>query len=195
MTRLRPKTARAVAEYPSSPVVYRRPVLRAFFALFYGGTAAGLVWQLAVPSDNAADQLSPQDWWLGLVFFLLFGGAYLYASSRLVLDATHVRLYNPFRRADIPLAHVAEVVPGSNLLIVTDYARFYAWGVEAANAQLAADSFGTQGDVASLIRRAAQTAGNATDPPARYHFSMPDPLFFVVGVMYLAITMYVTFAL
>jgi hypothetical protein len=194
MTRLRPRTARQIAEYPSSPVVYRRPVLRAFFALFYGGTAAFLVWTWVAP-DQPADRLTSQDWWEGPVFFAVLGGAYLYASSRLVVDTTHARIYNPLRRVAIPLGHVTGVTSGRNLAIVTGYATFSAWAVEAANVQVAAESYGTQGDLAELIMRAAHTAGSAAERPARYRFSPPDPFFWIVGCLYVAIALYEVFAL
>lgn len=194
MTRLRPRTARQIAEYPASPVVYRRPVLRVLFALFYGGTAALLVWMLVAP-DQPSDRPTSEDWWQAPVLLLMFGSAYLYGSSHLVVDTTHARIYNPLRRVDIPLAHVTDVAPGSNLRVATGYATFSAWSVEAANVQVAADSYGTQSDLIALILSAARTAGNAADPPARYRFSPPDPFFWIVGCVYVAIALYEILAL
>ena len=47
----------------------------------------------------------------------------------------------------------------------------------------------------ALILSAARTAGNAADPPARYRFSPPDPFFWIVGCVYVAIALYEVLAL
>jgi hypothetical protein len=114
----------------------------------------------------------------------MFGFAYLYGSSTLTVDATHVRILNPLRRVTIPLVHVSSAVARSNLEVVTEYKHFFAWGVEAANVQLAVAEFGTQSDVAELITEAAQVATNGADPQAPYRFAMPDLFFWFVALVY-----------
>jgi hypothetical protein len=108
--------------------------------------------------EGKGDDLTGGDWWLQIFFLVRLGGLYLYAASSLVVTRTHVIVRNPLRRTDIPLAHVTTAISGNDLRIRTDYRSFVAAGVEAANAQVVADDFGTQADLAKLINRAAAQA-------------------------------------
>jgi hypothetical protein len=151
MTLIRPRTARQIAQYPANPVVYRRVVLSAVLAAGYVGFALVTISLLASPPSDLADRLTAGDGWLSVGVLVMLGGAYLIYSPPMVVDATHVHIRNPFRGVDIPLGHVTRVVPGSTFSIETAYGRFYAWGIEAANVQMASGRYGTQTDVAELI--------------------------------------------
>ncbi len=139
--------------------------------------------------EGKGDDLTGDDWWLQIVFLILLGGLYLFVASSLVVTRTHVIVRNPLRRAVIPLGHVRAAIRGSNLRIKTDYRDFIAAGVEAAKAQVFTDNFGTQADLAKLINRAAgrASARRATDDtePARYRFSLPDPLFLAFAAVHI----------
>lgn len=180
MTWLRPQTASSIASWPGTPVVYQRPVLRASSALFLLGLAALHLSTVWFPPQD--DPLLASDWWVGPAMFLMLGGLYLYCSSRLMVTATQVLLENPLRRVAIPLGQVTAVTPGENLKIETAYGHFYAWGVEAAQAQMMAGDYGTQGNLVTLIERAAKESP-AAGRPARYRWRLPDPFFLVVGVI------------
>ena len=80
------------------------------------------------------------------------------------------------------MGHITEVVPGFNLMLKTDYAKFAAWAVEAGNAQVAMGNFGTQGEMADLITAAAARR-DIVSPRARYRWNWPDPLFFIVAIV------------
>lgn len=195
MSRLRPRTARQIGQYPAVPVVYRRRVVGGFFTFMLLAPLGFITWMLASPPSLPTDRLLATDWWWPLAAFVLFSVPYLIYTPALVVDATHVRVRNPFRAIDIPLGHVTKVLPGSTFSVVTSYGQFYAWGIEAANIQVAAGAYGTQGDVAGLIEQASKTVGNATDPPARYRFSSPRVFFWTVGLCYLACAGYMVYAL
>jgi hypothetical protein len=179
---LHARTRAAIASYPSVPVIYRRPVLRAAVGLMLGVAAAGLVLLVLSPPTTPSDRLTRDEWWLGPVFLGILGGLYLYVASRMDIDATHVRICNPFRRVDVPLAHIISVHPGSNLRIETDYAVFTAWGVEAANAQVMLGRYGTQDRLARLIREASTHATDDSLSPARYRWAWPDPFFVTCAI-------------
>lgn len=184
MTRLRPRTARAIARWPEETVVYRRPFIRAFLGLFYGGFAVLLAWQLLAPSDDPQDVFTSGDWWVVPLAFVSLAAAYLFGTSRLEIDRSHVRILNPVWRADIPLAQVTGATTGSTLVVETAHGRFSAWGAEAANVQLALDSYGTQGDLVQFISSAAAGAVPSHEPAARYRFRWPDPFFWAVALLY-----------
>ena len=179
---MRSRTRAAIAAYPVAPVVYRRPVLRTLTGLMLGGMTALLVWSLLSPPASPADRVTQADWWLGPACLGILGGIYLYVASRLEVDATHLRIRNPLRRADIPLAHVTSVEAGSHLRIETDYAAFIAWGVEAARTQVMFGTYGTQAQLAQLIRDASTRATNSAQTQARYRWSSPDPVFCVCAL-------------
>jgi hypothetical protein len=186
MTRLRPTTARAAASYPDVPVRYHRPVLRTVVgALLVGESVLGI--SLTYFPDGR-DDLAGGDWYLHLLFLVMFGGLYLYVAASVVVARTQVVVSNPFRRVEIPLTQIRLAVPGSNLRIKTASRDFVAAGVEAANVQSATGEYGTQGDLAGLINRAAADAQRVdADPPepARYHFAWPDPLFLAFAAIHL----------
>lgn len=174
MTRLRPRLARDAEVYPERPIVYRRPFLRLFAAAFLAFTA----WlDLELTFSEVEDGFRRDDWLLALAFVPTLGLFYLFTTSRLVVDATHVVISNPLRQVKIPLAHVVDVVPGSNLKIVTRYKKFWAWGVEAANAQVVARNFGSQATLQSLILDAARKTEVRDAGEARYRFRPPDLVF------------------
>ena len=172
MWELRSRTRRGIAAYPATPVVYRRPVLRAVSGAIFAAMALGLVW--AVLHPDSTDPLTASEWPLPVLLVAMIGPVYVYASSSLVVDTTHVHLLNPFRRVDIPLGHVLDVTPGSGLSIRTSYDTFSAWAVEAGNLQLVTGSLRTQRDLAGVIRRAAAEAQNADEPSVRYRWAAPD---------------------
>lgn len=130
-----------MASYPATPVVYRRPFLRAIAGIFLAGTALGLAYMVwSQPSLVAEDRLGRSDWWIPVAFLIMFGGFYLYASTRLVLSQTAVRIINPLAQVEIPLGQVTDAVPDWHLVVVTGFGRFRAWAVEAANVQIVAVS-------------------------------------------------------
>lgn len=180
MTWLRPHTASSIASWPEAPVVYQRPVLRAISALFLVGFTALDVSMVWFPPQD--DPLLASDWWLGPGILLVLGVLYLCASARLVVTATQVLLQNPLRQVAIPLGQVTAVRPGENLKIETGYGHFYAWGVEAAKAQMVSGDYGTQGNLVTLIEAAAKESP-ASGRPARYRWRLPDPFFLLVGVI------------
>ncbi len=185
MTRLRPTTARAVASYPEVPVRYHRPFLRAVAGAFLVGSSVLGISLMYFPDGE--DDLVRGDWYLHLMFLVMLGGLYLYVASSVVVTRTGVVVSNPFRRAEIPLTQILQMVPGSNLRIRTAHRDFVAAGVEAANVQSESGVYGTQGDLAGLIDRAAAAArgGDAVEPAARYRFAWPDPLFLGFAVVHL----------
>lgn len=181
MSLLRPRTARAIKSWPQAPVVYHRPFLRTVTALFLIGMLVLYTSDVWFPPPD--DPLLASDWWLGLGIFAMLGGLHLFASSKLRITSTHVEISNPLRRATIPLAHVTGATAGSNLRVETAYNHFNAWGVEAANAQMAADNLGTQDDLVTLIEEAAHAAPADDGPPARYRLTWPDPLFLLTATV------------
>ncbi len=183
MSALRSRTARAMKTYPATPVIYRRPVLRVCFAAFLiGGTALNLE-VLLDDSIAPSDRFTAAEWWFPVFVLCVFGSLYEYSCSRLVVDRDSVLIRNPFGRIRIPLAHITEVVPAWHLRISTAYGRWSAWGVEAANAQMAADDFGTQADLVRLISEVAGTAENPGEARARYRLSSPDWLYWICAVL------------
>jgi len=189
VVRLRSRTHGAMAGYPATPVVYRRPVLRAIAGLVLAGTAVGLanmVWSR--PALAAEDRLGRSDWWIPVAFLIMFGGFYLYASTRLVLSQTAVRIVNPLAQVEIPLGHVTDAVPDWHLVVVTGYGRFRAWAVEAANVQMVAGEYGTQQGLADLIKQAASSADDGEKPRARYRPRVPDALFVLSALTLLVCT-------
>lgn len=188
VTRLRPRLARDAQAYPDRPVIYRRPFLRlagAGFLVFISSIVVSITfWKVD-------DGLTSGDWLWPLAFLPTLGAYYLFTTSTLIVNRTHVVINNPLRRACVPLAHVADVVPGRNLKIVTDYKRFAAWGVEAANVQVVTGKFGSQETLRALLLRAAAAAENAAEPPARYRFRWPDPLF----IAFLVVSLVCSFGL
>jgi hypothetical protein len=187
VTRLRPRTARAIARWPEETVVYRRPFVRAFLGLFYGGFAALLAWLSLAPSDDPQEVFTSGDWWVVPLAFLSLGAAYLFGTSRLEIDKSHVRILNPVWGADVPLAQVTGATTGSTLVVETAHGTFRAWGVEAANVQVALDSYGTQGDLAQFISAAAAGSAGTDEPAARYRFRWPDPFFWAVALLYVVV--------
>lgn len=176
-----PGVKHSVAVYPEKPVRYRRRFLRVEIgALLLGATALFASLVLFPPADEA-DALKWSEWWMPLLTPFLFGAPYLYVASTLVVDSTHVRIRNPFRKVDIPLGLVVEASPGSNLKIRTRDRHYYAWGVEAANVQIFADSYGSQESLCDLINREARKQAAGVDvshvPSPKYQFSRPDMLF------------------
>jgi hypothetical protein len=179
MSRLRPGTARAISTYPETPVRYHRPFLRAVSGAFLVGESVLSV-SLTFFPEGKGDDLTGKDWWLNLLFLVMLGSVYVFTASSLVVTRTHVIVRNPFRRADIPLEQVRVAIRGSNLRIKTSHRDFVAAGVEAANAQIFTDNYGTQSDLARLITKAAAEASvhsEVDSEPARYRFNWPDPLF------------------
>jgi hypothetical protein len=190
VSRLRPRTARAVAAYPEVPVRYHRPFLRFVAGGFLVGESV-LGISLTYFPEGKGDDLERGDWWLHLAFLVMLGGLYLFASSSVVVTRTHVVVNNPFRRAEIPLTQIKLAVQGSNLRIKAGHRDFVAAGVEAANAQVASGDFGTQSDLVVLINRAAADAqcagGLETEDTgataAGYRFAWPDPFFLAFAVI------------
>ena len=183
MTAFRSRTAKAIQTYPAIPVVYRRPVPRAFFAVFL---IAGTAYNLNMLHDDSialSDRFTAADWWFPVFVLCVFGSLYEYSCSRLVVDGNSVLIRNPFGRVRIPLAHITEVVPAWHLRLSTSYGGWSAWGVEAANAQMAADNYGTQGDLVRLISQAALEVDDRGESPARYRVSSPDWLYWVCAAL------------
>lgn len=183
---LRPKTARAIADYPAQPVLYRRPVLRALFAAFWIGATALSTSLVLWPTGRPADDLTGDDWWWQLWPIPLLGGPYLLAASTLAVTATHVIVNNPMRRAVIPLSQITSVQEGMNLRLQTKERAFLSAAVEAANVQAASGNYGTQGELVQLITAAAERARSERDNegrlrPARYRFKLPDPVFLTLA--------------
>lgn len=170
-------------------------MLRALMAAMFLGLTGWFVWMLVMPPSDPGDRLMARDWLIPAGFVVMLGGPYLYVSASLTVDRTHVRVLNPLRQAEIPLGHIREVVAGSNMRIATDYGRFYAWGVEAANAQVAGKSYGTQGGLVDLITDAAKQATNGSEPPARYHFRAPDLIFLTASSALIACSVYMKVSL
>ena len=185
MTILRWRTARQIENYPDTPVVYRRPILRFVLGAFVIGSILWFCVMILNPPPPS-DALHGSDWPLPIFLAVLLGGGYMYVSARLVVDRTHVRIFNPLRRVNVPIGHVTDVDMGSNLTVKTEYGQFTSWGVEAANAQIASGQFGTQTDLAGLILAARATAGNASDPPVKYHWCLPAPLVLVAIIVAVA---------
>jgi hypothetical protein len=178
-----------MAGYPATPVVYRRPVLRAIAGLLLAGTALGLAYMVwSGPALAVEDRLERSDWWIPVAFLIMFGGFYLYASARLVLSRTTVSIVNPLARVEIPLGHVTDAVPDWHLVVVTGYGRFRAWAVEAANAQMVTDEYGTQQGIADLIKEAASSAGDEEKARAHYRPRVPDALFILSALTLLVCT-------
>jgi hypothetical protein len=179
-----------VAKYPEVPVVYRRPILRACFGFFLLGTAAFLVWLVLDPPKD--DPFTSNDWWLPLAFLVMFGPLYVYGSCRLIIDATHARIRNPFVKIDIPLGHITQVTADWNLRFDTAYGRYRSYGVEASSTQMFIEDYGTQDDLVVLVNQASATAGNQADPRARYRWSWPDPLFWAgaAGMIFASIKLW-----
>jgi hypothetical protein len=168
-----------MAGYPATPVVYRRPVLRAIAGILLVGTALGLVYLVwSGPTLAADERLGTSDWWIPVALLITLGGFYLYASTRLILSQASVLIVNPVSQIEIPLGHVTDALPGGHLVVVTGYGRFRAWAVEAANVQMAAGEYGTQQGLADLIKRAAASGdGDGDKPRAHYRPRVPDALF------------------
>jgi hypothetical protein len=192
MTRRRPRAARTIAAYPDAPVRYHRPFLRTVAGAFLVGESVLGVLLTYFP-EGKGDDVTGDDWWLQILFLVLLGGLYLYASSSLVVTRTHIIVRNPLRQAAVraraPLGHVEAAISGSNLRIKTISRDFIAAGVEAANAQAFTDNFGTQDDLAKLINRAAAEArargtGGGTEP-AGYRSAWPDPLFLAFAAIHI----------
>ena len=69
MSILRPRTGAAIRQWPEVPVVYRRPFLRAFMALWLVAFAAWDVSMVWWPPQD--DPLLATDWWLSPVMFVV----------------------------------------------------------------------------------------------------------------------------
>lgn len=188
MTRLRPRLASDAQAYPERSIVYRRPFLRLLAGVFLALISEV---NLATTFVELDDGFGRGEWLLPLAFLPTLGFLYLFLTSTLVVDRTHVVISNPLRRARVPLAHVTDVVLGSHLKIVTPYKSFWAWGVEAANVQLARGDLGSQETLQAVISGAAATAKNDNEAHARYRLRPPD----VVFTAYLMVTLVCSFAL
>jgi len=138
------------------------------------------------PTLATEDRLGRSDWWIPAAFLIMFGGFYLYASTRLVLSKTAVRIVNPLAQVQIPLGHVTDAVPDWHLVVVTGYGRFRAWAVEAANVQMVSGEYGTQQALADLIKAAAASEEDADKPQAHYRVRVPDALFLLSALTLLA---------
>jgi hypothetical protein len=153
------------------------------------GTALGFAYMVwSGPSLAPEDRLECSDWWIPVAFLVMFGGFYLYASTRLVLSQTVVTIVNPVAEVEIPLGHVTDAVPDWHLVVVTGYGRFRAWAVEAANLQMVEGEYGTQEGIADLIKQAASSAAVGEKPPARYRPRVPDALFLLSALTLLVCT-------
>ena len=153
--------------------MYRRPLLRLVagaLLIFMTGVALSITFW---PVD---DGFTRDDWLWPLASTPTLGALYIFTRSTLVVDRTHVTISNPLRQVRIPLAHVIDVVPGSNLKIATGYKTFSAWGVEGAKAQVASGSFGSQETLRDLMLTAAASAENS-EGPAGYRLTSPGLLF------------------
>lgn len=184
---LRPLTQRSLKRYPETPIVYSRPFLRGYLGIGYVLTTWLSLYLAVVPTPG--DPVSP---YLMASMPLTFGSAYLYVAGRLEVDRSHVRIRNPFRRVDVPLALITKATPGSNLKIETADRRYYAWTVEAANIQLHSDD-STQAQIAAIINATAESlrARDVEEAPAspQYRFSFPDALYSIctLGILLAAI--------
>jgi hypothetical protein len=149
--------------------------------------ALGLARAALFRNIPAGERLLAADWWVPLLLLATLGVSYCYVASSVTVTSTTVVLDNPLRRIAIPLGHVRAVEEGSNLCVVTDYIKAYAWGVEAANVDLVRGRLSKQASLAEVMldRGAARQAVDASLPPARYRWRMPAAPVVVLTPIYL----------